>query len=342
MSLAAFQIAPERLWSLAPPVVAPLALLDLDSDQTWPDDFALPACPLIGLGSRDHPRACLMDAVVEPPISLRAIIAQVVGQPLAAETFVALMRLHAGCGISPGVACEAESLAYGVLQGSAAHRQWIDANSGREAQATGSVVVNRADDRLIVTLDRAEAGNAIDRAMRDDLHDMFVLAANDPEITRIELRAAGRCFSLGADLAEFGTTRDPAAAHAIRRRTLPARALLRFRGLIDVAVQGACIGSGLELAAFGTWIKATNDAWFQLPELAMGIIPGAGGCISIPQRIGRQRTALMVLSGRRISARVALDWGLIDAIVDDLPSGDGQADHARIEPQSDVLPRQGQ
>ena len=55
----------------------------------------------------------------------------------------------------------------------------------------------------------------------------------------------------------------------------------------------------------------------QLPELAMGILPGAGGCVSLTRRIGRQRTALMILSGRRIGARQALDWGLIDAIVDE-------------------------
>jgi enoyl-CoA hydratase/carnithine racemase len=51
-----------------------------------------------------------------------------------------------------------------------------------------------------------------------------------------------------------------------------------------------------------------------LPEIAMGLIPGAGGCVSIPRRIGRQRTALMAITGRDLDAAQALEWGLIDAI----------------------------
>ncbi|MFN3798403.1 MAG: enoyl-CoA hydratase/isomerase family protein, partial [Sphingobium yanoikuyae] len=77
------------------------------------------------------------------------------------------------------------------------------------------------------------------------------------------------------------------------------------------------VGSGLEMAAFAGQITASADAWFHLPELAMGIIPGAGGCVSLSRRIGRQRAALMILSGKRINARTALGWGLVDTIMDD-------------------------
>jgi enoyl-CoA hydratase/carnithine racemase len=91
-------------------------------------------------------------------------------------------------------------------------------------------------------------------------------------------------------------------------------ALAPRAGIFDVHVQGACIGAGVEIAAFAARLTATADAWFQLPELAMGLVPGAGGCVSVPRRIGRQRAALMILSGRRINAPTALRWGLIDAI----------------------------
>jgi enoyl-CoA hydratase/carnithine racemase len=133
----------------------------------------------------------------------------------------------------------------------------------------------------------------------------------------VRLRGKGRAFSLGADLSEFGTTTDPATAHAIRMRTLPARMIERCADKLEVHVQGACVGAGLEMAAWARRITAAPNAWFQLPELAMGIIPGAGGCVSLSRRIGSSRTALLILSGRRLSARVALDWGLIDAIVDE-------------------------
>jgi enoyl-CoA hydratase/carnithine racemase len=71
------------------------------------------------------------------------------------------------------------------------------------------------------------------------------------------------------------------------------------------------------MAAWAGRFTAASDAWFQLPELAMGVLPGAGGCVSLTRRIGRQRTALLVLSGKRITARTALDWGLVDQIVDE-------------------------
>jgi enoyl-CoA hydratase/carnithine racemase len=61
-------------------------------------------------------------------------------------------------------------------------------------------------------------------------------------------------------------------------------------------------------------VTATADAWFQLPELKYGLIPGAGGTVSLPRRIGRQRTAYMALSMRRVPASTALRWGLVDAI----------------------------
>ena len=184
----------------------------------------------------------------------------------------------------------------------------------------------RSGERLSITLDHPESGNSIDRAMRDLLHDAFSLAALDPDIRQVSLRGQGRSFSLGAELGEFGTTSDPATAHAIRMATLPAHFAWRCADMLDVHVQGGCVGAGLELAAWARRLTAAPDAWFQLPELAMGILPGAGGCVSLTRRIGRQRTALLILSGKRLSAKQALDWGLIDAIVDQPPGDESGAD----------------
>jgi len=177
-------------------------------------------------------------------------------------------------------------------------------------------MLDREDAEVTIILDNVERGNAIDRSMRDALREAFALATVDPQIERVRLLAKGKAFSLGAELGEFGTTSDPAAAHAIRMRTLPAPLIARCANLLEVHVQGACVGAGLEMAAWAKRITATPNAWFQLPELAMGLIPGAGGCVSVSRRIGRSRAALLILSGRRLSARAALAWGLIDAIVD--------------------------
>ena len=201
------------------------------------------------------------------------------------------------------------------MQGSAEHAAWLAARSPlRQPSAPGRVVVERRDCELHVLLDRPTAHNAIDRVLRDQLYEAFTVAALDPQVRSIKLRAVGPAFSIGGDLEEFGTTRDPATAHLIRSCTVPAEPLARRADILDVHVQGACVGAGLEMAAFGSRVTATSNAWFQLPELAMGLIPGAGGCVSVPRRIGRQRAALMILSGRRVNAATALHWGLIDAI----------------------------
>jgi enoyl-CoA hydratase/carnithine racemase len=79
-------------------------------------------------------------------------------------------------------------------------------------------------------------------------------------------------------------------------------------------VQGACVGAGVELAAWAADVVAAEDAFFRLPEVAMGLIPGAGGTVSLPRRIGRQRTAWLAITGSRLDAATARAWGLVDRI----------------------------
>ena len=310
-------IAAAQLWAGEVPWDGPLAFIDLDAAVEVPDAVALPPCPVIGIGDPAHPLAGTLDAVVEPPVDAAVLARQVLAAPRAAAVTAQLLR------ILPSLPAEhaltAESLAYAVLQGSEEHSRWRAARAPVPVARAGRLAVMRDGVTLVLTLDRPEAGNAIDRALRDQLHNALTLAALDGEIERIVLRANGKAFSLGADLGEFGTTLDPAIAHAIRARTSPALPASGCADRLEAHVQGGCVGAGLELAAWAHRITASPNAWFQLPELAMGILPGAGGCVSLSRRIGRQRTALMVLSAKRLSARQALGWGLVDAIVDDAP-----------------------
>ena len=325
MTLAAMTIDARRLWAGDLDFSGPLAFVDLDATHEWPEVPVLPRFPVIGLGSREHPFAGDLDAVIEPPVSALGMAEQIRANPETAAVSVQLLRLV------PDLTLEAalvvESLAYGLLQGSAEHLAWRDDRQPAEPSAPpGNVAIRRSGASLDITLDRPGEGNAIDRSMRDALREGFAMAALDTSIERLHLQASGRTFSLGADLAEFGTSRDPATAHAIRMQTLPAPMLAACASRLEVRVQGACIGAGLEMAAWAHRIVAQSDAWFQLPELAMGILPGAGGCVSISRRIGRQRTALMLLSGKRISASTALSWGLVDALVADVARDQGKAD----------------
>jgi enoyl-CoA hydratase len=294
----------------------PLGFVDL---QACPADIrigSLPPFPLIGLGDATHPLAPALDAVVESPISAEALVRQIAGAPRAAALAAQLLRGIEG--LPSDRALQFESSCYGLLQGSEEHARWLAtraASPGRSA-AAGRVVVDRCGAELHVVLDRPLSRNAIDRVMRDQLVEAFSVAAADPEVRSIKLRALGAAFSVGGDLEEFGTTRDPAMAHLIRSRSLPALSIGARADILDAHVQGACIGAGLEIAALAARLTASSRAFFQLPELSMGLIPGAGGCVSVARRIGRQRTLLMILSGRRINAQTALRWGLIDAIRD--------------------------
>jgi enoyl-CoA hydratase len=167
---------------------------------------------------------------------------------------------------------------------------------------------------LRVRLNRPAQRNALSVAMRDALVEALQLAVADTTIAAVAISGNGPCFSIGGDLDEFGSAPDPATAHAIRSLRLPARVLLECADRVSFHLHSACIGAGMELPAFGRRVSAHPKTFFQLPEIRFGLIPGAGGCVSVPRRIGRQRTAWLALSARRINAATALAWGLIDCI----------------------------
>ena len=293
----------------------PFGVVDLSDDDGSVEKIILPSFPVIGLGDPRHPLARQLDAMVEPPVPLDTLVEAIDANPRSAAIAVQLLRHIESHSVA--AALHHESMAYGLLQGSDEHKAWRAgrAKSGR-VSAPGTVHLSRDGDVLEILLDRPLASNAVDRGMRDTLREAFTLAALDEDI-QVRMRAVGKAFCIGAELGEFGTTCDPATAHAIRMETLPAHAIVRCADRFSAHVQGACVGTGVEMAAFAHILTATPTAWFQLPELSMGIIPGAGGCVSVTRRIGRQRAALMILSGKRIGAKTALGWGLIDAIMDD-------------------------
>ena len=316
-------IDPSQGWSDRNDAWPPLAFVELDRlDTATLPPGPLPPFPVVGIGDPAHPLATTLDVVVEPPISAESLLRQVQQAPHTAATLVQLLRATEGLPLDRALTLE--SMCYGLLQGSAEHAAWLAGRSpASRPPAPGQVLVERRGGTLHVILDRPHARNAIDRTMRDQLADAFTLAALDRDIETVKLSAVGSAFSMGGDLDEFGTTRDPVTAHLIRSRVLPALALARRPEIVHAYVQGGCVGAGLEIAAFAARVTASANAWFQLPEVAMGVIPGAGGCVSIPRRVGRQRAALLMLSGRRINAATALRWGLIDAIEEAPPADEG-------------------
>ena len=119
--------------------------------------------------------------------------------------------------------------------------------------------------------------------MRDGLAEALLFAATDPTIVEVVLTGAGPSFSSGGDLDEFGTFPDPAASHLVRLTRSPARLLARVADRVVTHLHGACMGAGIELAAFGHRVEAEPDTLIALPELALGLVPGAGGTVSLPE-----------------------------------------------------------
>jgi hypothetical protein len=258
----------------------------------------------------DHPTC---DVVVPDGPAIDAIEAMVAANPLASTALATLLRGTAGRSVHEGLL--AESAVYSSLQAGPEFAAWRSSRPTRDRGDTAPRVrVEREGSVLHVTLTRPDARNALDTAMRDELVDAFRLPAVDETITEVRLRGDGPAFCAGGDLDEFGSRPDPATAHLVRILQSAGRAIDAVADRVVAEVHGACRGSGVELPAFADHVVATADATFGLPEVSLGLIPGAGGTVSLPRRIGRHRTALLALSGQPIDAATARTWGLVDEI----------------------------
>jgi enoyl-CoA hydratase/carnithine racemase len=259
-------------------------------------------CPSVALGANRASGAAAQlldrfDAALESEAELTPIAETVRRAPLAALALVQLLRHNEGLGVHEGLV--AESLVYSTLQAGPEFKAWCAGRATAPRRAPNleaAVLAQRDGDRLHLTLLR--------------------VAACDPSIAEVRLAGAGPAFCSGGDLDEFGTFVDPATAHAVRSTRNPGRWLAACADRVRAEVHGACVGAGVELPAFAGYAAAAPDATFQLPEVGMGLVPGAGGSVSLPRRIGRQRTAALALSGRSLDAATALAWGLVDEVTE--------------------------
>jgi enoyl-CoA hydratase/carnithine racemase len=252
--------------------------------------------------------------VPDTEAAAQELVRRVAGQPRAAVSLVSLLRQTEVLDVRRGLA--AESSVYSALLGGPDFARWLAGRMRRSAddvQARAAVSVARRDTTLQVTMHRPTRRNAINATARDALLEAFAVAEADPALT-VEWTGEGPSFSAGGDLDEFGTTPDPATAHLIRLDRSLGWAVHCLSARMLVRLHGACLGAGLELPAFAGRVSAHPDTFAGLPELGMGLIPGAGGTVSVTRRIGRWRTAWLVLSGTAIDAATALDWGLVDAL----------------------------
>ena len=273
-------------------------------------------CVVVGVGaaSPDAPQTLeLFDVVVDDGgIDLAAVLAAVQAHPLAATALALLLRGSEQR--SPREGLVLESAVYSTLQAGPEFAAWRASRpvKARPSETTPTVRTVRYGEWVTVTLSRPHVRNALDARMRDELYDALAAVAADPSVAAIELTGDGATFCSGGDLDEFGTHPDPASAHLVRLTRSVAASLHALADRTTARVHGDCRGSGVELPAFARRVVADAAATFALPEVSMGLVPGAGGTVSLPHRIGRHRTAWLALTGTAIDAATAHAWGLVD------------------------------
>ncbi|MCL2715980.1 MAG: 3-hydroxyacyl-CoA dehydrogenase NAD-binding domain-containing protein [Alphaproteobacteria bacterium] len=171
------------------------------------------------------------------------------------------------------------------------------------------VRLERHEEVGIITVDNPPV-NALGVAVRRGILDRVMEAVADPLIRAIVLTCAGRTFIAGADITEFGKPPQSPALHEVLE------ALENSSKPIIAAIHGSALGGGLEVALCCHYRVAVREAKLGLPEVKLGILPGAGGTQRLPRAVGPELAVKMIVGGEPIGGAEALTSGLIDAIVE--------------------------
>ncbi|MCS7207440.1 MAG: enoyl-CoA hydratase/isomerase family protein [Dehalococcoidia bacterium] len=167
-----------------------------------------------------------------------------------------------------------------------------------------------------LTLWRPQVINAYNIQMRDEVWEVLHALRDDPEVRVVVVCGAGeRGFCAGADLTEFGTAPSQVIARWVRFIRPVWETWASIPKPFVCAIHGWCLGSGVEMALLCDLRVAGEDAVFGMPEVALGMIPAAGGTQTLPRHIGPSRTLEMLLTNRRLSAREAWAWGVVQRVV---------------------------
>jgi 2-(1,2-epoxy-1,2-dihydrophenyl)acetyl-CoA isomerase len=164
-----------------------------------------------------------------------------------------------------------------------------------------------------ITLNRPDVLNAFNRALHKALRDALK-EARDPEVRAVVLTGAGRGFSAGQDLKEFGEAGD--VRDALRESYHPN--VLAIRALekpVIAAVNGVCAGAGLSLACVCDLRIAADDASFVPGFIGIGLVPDAGGTYFLRRLLGAARAFEWMSSNRRLTAAEAHAWGVVSEVV---------------------------
>ncbi|NOX28830.1 MAG: enoyl-CoA hydratase/isomerase family protein, partial [Actinobacteria bacterium] len=180
-------------------------------------------------------------------------------------------------------------------------------------QITQSVRLEERGEIALVIIDNPPV-NALSQHVREGIVD-GIAAAQATDAVGIVLICDGRTFIAGADITEFGQAPQAPSLQDVQA------ALEGSTKPVVAAIHGTALGGGLEIAMCAHYRVASAGAKFGLPEVKLGLLPGAGGTQRLPRVVGPLKALQMMTSGDPIGADDALDAGLISEIVDDLEAG---------------------
>lgn len=301
--------SPDLHRTVGPAFDVPGVVVESDGSDLSDVAAALSSLPVVSIAVGPARAGEPWDLITADPDPLIRMLGR---NPIAAVTTAQILRLFPR--LSSPDARLVESLAYSTLQAGPEHARWLSGRGRRvrNDREAARVEIHDRDDHIDVVMTRPRLRNMIDAAMRDQLVDAFKALAHDPR--PIRLLGRGRVFCAGGDLAEFGSRSDPASANLNRLGFNVAPWLAAVAERLTAVIDGPCVGAGVELAALARRVSATAAASFRLPETSMGLMPGAGGTVSIPARIGTRRTLEWLLRDNEIDVETALEWGLVDEI----------------------------
>ena len=179
-----------------------------------------------------------------------------------------------------------------------------------------AIIYEKRGSLAYVTLNRPKALNAYNIRMRDELYEVLGAIRDDTEVRVVILKGAGeKAFCAGADLTEFLSAPPPVLARTARFERDIWKRFTEMPIPFIAAMHGYVLGSGIEMSLCCDIRLCSEDAQFGLPEVALGIIPAAGGSQTLPRTVGRSHALDMLLSGRWLKADEAHRMKLVNRVL---------------------------
>src|SRR5256885_12605009 len=193
----------------------------------------------------------------------------------------------------------------------------MEDHASRESAVTDAEKLEGQDAIAIVTVNNPPV-NALSAAVRGGIFECMKAAIADAEVKAIVLTCGGRTFIAGADITEFGKPpKPPGLAEVLVTMENSPKPII-------AAIHGTALAGGLEVALACHYRVATKEARLGLPEVKLGLLPGAGGTQRLPRAVGPELAVKMIVRGDPIGAAEALKNGLIEEIVEG-PATGGEA-----------------